>query len=111
MATIEMYKTFADYPNQTGINQIAYPVRDAILIVNPYFVVLIGILMVLTVGSYYAFASFVGRTRFFNSLLAASFSTSVISVFFSLAGWVTPIHVLTLIGLTVMSFALVIFYK
>jgi len=108
---VEMYKTYLDYPNQTGINQIFYPVRDAIQIINPYFVVLFGIFAILTIGSYYAFAAFIGRTRFFNSLLAAAFSTTVISYFFSLAGWVTPYHVLTFIGITVISFIMAIFYK
>ena len=100
-----------DYPNQSGINQIVYPVRDAIPIANPFFIILIGIFFVLTVGSYYAFASFIGRTRFFNSVLAASFATTVISFYFSLAGWVSPLHVLTFIGITVLSFMLTIFYK
>lgn len=111
MANIEMYKTYLDYPNQTGINQIAYPLRDAIQIINPFFVILFGLLSVLTIGSYYAFAAFIGRTRFFNSLLAASFATTVISYFFSLAGWITPYHVLTFIGITVISFIMTIFYK
>lgn len=111
MTEIPMYKTYTDYPNQTGINQIAYPLRDAILIINPFFVILFGIFSVLTVASYYSFATFTGRTRFFNSLLASSFATTVISFFFSLAGWVTPYHVLTFIGITVISFILVIFYK
>jgi len=111
MPDIVQYKTYLDYPNQTGFNQIAYPLRDAIQIINPFFIILFGLFAVLTVGSYYAFASFVGRTRLFNSMLAASFSTTVVSFFFSLAGWVTPYHVLTFIGITVISFILVIFYK
>jgi len=108
---MEMYNTYLDYPNQTGINQIAYPLRDAIQIINPFFVILFGLFAVLTVGSYYAFAAFIGRTRFFNSLLAAAFSTTVISYFFCLAGWITPYHVLTFIGITVISFIMTIFYK
>ena len=111
MVDIVKYKTFADYPNQTGFNQIAYPLRDAITIINPFFVILFGLFTVLTVGSYFAFANFIGRTRFFNSLLAASFCTTVVSFFFSLVGWVTPYHVLTFIGITVISFILTIFYK
>jgi len=111
MVDITKYKSYVDYPNESGFNQIAYPVRDAILIVNPFFVILFAILVVLTIGSYYAFAAFVGRTRLFNSLLASAFSTTVISFFFSLAGWVTPLHVLTFIGITTISFALAIFYK
>jgi len=111
MADIAMYNTYLDYPNQTGINQIAYPLRDAILIINPFFVILFGLLLVLTIGSYYAFAAFIGRTRFFNSLMAAAFSTTIISFFFSLAGLITPYHVLTFIGITVISFIMATFYK
>lgn len=111
MANITMYKTYLDYPNQTGINQIAYPLRDAIQIINPFFVILFGLMTILSIGSYYAFVAFTGRTRFFNSLLAASFSTTVVSYFFSLVGWITPYHVLTFIGITVMSFIMTIFYK
>ncbi len=108
---MDMYNTYLDYPNQSGINQIFYPVRDSILIINPFFVILFGIFAILSIGSYYAFAAFIGRTRFFNSLLAAAFSTTVISFMFSLAGWVTPYHVLTFIGITVVSFIMTIFYK
>lgn len=111
MADIVKYKTYLDYPNQSGINQIAYPLRDAITIMNPFFVVLFGLFVILTVGSYFAFASFVGRTRFFNSILAASFATTVVSFFFSLAGWITPYHVLTFIAITILSFIMTIFYK
>ena len=111
MVNLPMYNTSAAYPNQSGINQIAYPLIDAIKIINPFFVVLFGVLAVLTIGSYYAFAAFVGRTRLFNSLLASAFATTVISWMFSLAGWITPYHVLTFIGITVLAFILTIFYK
>ena len=111
MAHIPRYKTFADFPNETGFNQLAYPVRDAILIVSPFFVMLLGIFVVFSIGSYYSFASFVGRTRYFNSFLASGYVTTIISFFFSLAGWVTPLHVLTWIGITALFFALTIFYK
>ena len=111
MVEIELYKTYADYTNQSGFNQIAYPLRDAILIMNPFFVMLFGLFAILTVGSYYSFASFVGRTRFFNSVLASSFSTFVVSIFFALAGWITPYHTLTFIGITVLTFIITIFYK
>ena len=108
---VELYKTYADYPNQEGINQIAYPLRDAIIIANPFFVMLFGLLLILTVASYFAFVSFAGKTRFFISLLTSSFVVTIISYFFSLAGWITPYHVLTFIGITVTAFALTIFYK
>ena len=111
MADIAMYKTYLDYPNQTGINQIAYPLRDSITIINPFFVILFGVMSVLTVGSYFAFVKFSGKTRFFNSILAASFSTTIISFFFALSGWVTPIHVLTFIGITTIAYIATIFYR
>ena len=108
---ITMYNTSSAYPNESGFNQLAYPLIDAIIIVNPFFVVLWLVMLILTISSYYAFAQFIGRTRFFNSLLAASFSTTVIAIFFSLAGWVTPSHVMTFIGITVLSYILTTFYK
>ena len=108
---VDLYNTYADYPNETGINQITYPLRDAILIINPFFVVLFGIFAVLTVASYYAFATFTGRTRFFNSLLASSFSTTVVSFLFALAGWITPYHTLTFIAITTLSLIALIFYR
>lgn len=108
---ITMYNTSTAYTNQSGINQIAYPLRDAILIMNPFFVILFGLMSVLCVASYYSFAAFTGRTRFFNSILAGAFSTTVVSFFFSLAGWITPIHVLTFIGITVLTYIITIFYK
>lgn len=111
MPNITMYKTLSDYPNQTGFNQIAYPLRDSILIMNPFFAVLFILLIILTVSSYYAFTAFSGRTRFFNSLLASSFATFTVSVFFSLAGLVTPFHTLTFIGITVLTYIITVFYK
>jgi len=62
---MDMYNTYLNYPNQSGINQIVYPLRDAIIIINPFFVILFGIFAILSVGSYYAFAAFIGRTSFF----------------------------------------------
>ena len=111
MADIEMYKNFADYPNATGIYKILYPVRDAIPIMNPFFVILIGFFLVATVGSYYTYIGLTGRARLFNCLLASSFSTFVISIFFSLGELVTPYSVLFFIGVTIISLALAIFYK
>ena len=111
MTTIPKYNTYVDYPNQTGFNQIAYPLRDAILIINPFFVVLFGLFSVLTVASYYTFVSFVGRTRLFNSMLAAAFSTTIVSFFFSLAGWITPLHVMTWIAITILLYITAIFYR
>jgi len=109
--SIELYNTSADYANQSGFNQIAYPLRDSIAIINPFFVILFGLLVVLTIASYYAFVTFTGKTRYFNSILASSFSVTVISIFFSLAGWITPLHVMTFIALTVVSYLATIFYK
>lgn len=109
MATL--YPTYSDYPNATGFNQIVYPLRDSILIVNPLFVILMTLMIILTVSSYYTLSQFTGRTRYFNSLLASSFVTFIVSVFFSLAGWITPYHVLTFIGITILSYILTVFYK
>ena len=111
MVNIPMYKTYLDYPNNSGIYRILYPVRDSIPIFNPYFAILIGFLLVGTVASYYTYFGLSGRGSFWNSLLASCFSTTVISIFFALARLVDPYSVLTLIALTVISFAIVIFYK
>ena len=111
MSELTLYKTYLEYGNETGIYRILYPVRDAITIINPYFVILLGFLAVAWGGSYYAEISLIGKSRFFNSFLAASFGTFVISVFFAMAELVTPLVPLTFIGLTVLAFAIVIFYK
>ena len=111
MVNIDMYKTYLDYDNTTGIYRILYPVRDAIPVVNPYFVILIGFLLVATVSSYYTYIGLTGRSRLLNSLLASCFATAVISIFFAMAELIGPYGVLTFIGLTVISLALVIFYK
>ena len=111
MVNLTLYKTLKDYPNETGINQIAYPLRDSIIVANPFFIMLFGLFLVLTVASYYSFVAFSGRERYFNSLLASSFATTVISMFFSLAGLIDPYGVLTFIVITVVSLALVIFYR
>lgn len=108
---IPRYNTYTSYPNESGFNQIAYPIRDAIPIINPFLVMLFGIFFVLSVSSYYVFTNFSGKARYFNSILSASFATTVISVFLALAGWITPYGVLIFITITVISFALVIFYK
>jgi len=105
------YKTITDYPNATGFNQIAYPVRDAVAMINPFFVGLVGLMLVLIVASYYTFINLTGKTRIFNSVLASSFVTFVISIFFAMAELITPYHVLMFIGLSVLSLILTIFYK
>lgn len=111
MVDLPMYKTYLDYGNQTGIYRILYPVRDATTIINPFFAILIGFLMVALAGSYYSEITLIGKSRFFNSFLAASFSTFVVSVFFAMAELVNALIPLTFIGLTILSLALVIFYK
>jgi hypothetical protein len=108
---IDKYPTYADYPNQTGFNQIVYPIRDSIIIINPFFIILFGLLLILTVSSYYIYNSLSGKTRIFNSILASSFVTTVISFFFALAGWIDTSHVLTFIGITIVSIFMVIFYR
>jgi hypothetical protein len=111
MVNIPMYKTYLDYPNNSGIYRILYPVRDSIPAINPYFVILIGFLLVATISSYYTYFGLSGRGRFWNSLLASCFATTVVSILFSLAQLINPYAVLTFIALTVISFAIVIFYK
>lgn len=111
MANISLYKTYTNYSSEQGFNQLAYPVRDAITVINPFFVMLVGVLVAFWAGSYYAFTRLSGKTRIFGSLLASSFSITVISFFFSWAEWITPYHVLTFIGITVLSLILTIFYK
>jgi hypothetical protein len=111
MATVAKYKTLTDYPSEQGFNQLLYPVRDALAFINPYFVILMGIWMVFTVAGYYNYVALSGKTRIFNSLLASSFSVMVLSMFFALGELVSPYVVLTFIGITAVSFALVQFYK
>lgn len=111
MANVSLYKNFADYPNASGVYKILYPVRDAVPVINPYFVILIGFLLVATTGSYYTYFSLSGRSRLFISLLAASFCTTIISYFFSLGNLISPYGVLTFIAITILSLVLTIFYK
>ena len=111
MANLTLYKTLADYPNETGINQIAYPLRDSIAIMNPFFGMLFVILIALTSASYYSVIGLTGKGRFFNSLLASSFVVMVISFFLAFAEWITPYHSLFFIGAFVISYALNSYYK
>ncbi len=111
MADIVLYKSYLDFPNETGIYRILYPVRDAITVMNPYFVILMGFLLVALSGSYFSELTLIGKSRFFNALLAASFGTFVISVFFAMSNLVTALVPLMFIGITVLALALVIFYK
>ena len=111
MVDIVKYKTYADYDNVTGIYKILYPVRDAITIINPYFVSLFGFMLVLIIASYFSSIGLTGRSRLFNSVLASSFVTFVISIFFALAGLITPYSVLFFIAVTILSLGLIIFYK
>ena len=105
------YNTYADYPNASGIYKILYPVRDSIPIVNPFFIILFGFLLVATVSSYNVYISLTGRARFFNCLLASSFATFIVSIFFAMGRLVDAYTPLLFIGITVISLALAIFYK
>ena len=111
MVTIDRYKTYVDYPEANGFYKILYPLRDAISVINPFFVVLFGFMIMLTVSSYFAYISLTGKERFFNCLIASSFSTFIISIFFSLGELVSPYVVLFFIGTTVLTFILSIYYK
>lgn len=111
MADIALYKTYADYPEATGAYKILYPLRDAVPIMNPFFVILMGFMLVATVGSYYTYIALTGRAKLFNCLLASSFATFIISIFFSLGRLVSPYVVLTFIAITIINLALTIWYK
>ncbi len=111
MPDITLYQNYQDYPNASGVYKILYPLRDSITIINPFFVILMGFLLVATTGSYYTYLALTGKERFFNCLLASSFATFMISIFFSLGELVTPYHVLTFIGITIISLSLAIFYR
>ncbi len=105
-----LYKNYADYPNASGVYKILYPLRDS-MPMNPFFIILMGFLLVAMTGSYYTYLSLTGKERFFNCLLASSFATFIISIFFSLGELITPFHVLIFIGITIISLSLVIFYR
>lgn len=109
---ITRYKTFSDY-NGTSVSMVQFlmPLRDAVQIINPYFVILFGLLIVLTTASYFTYNLLTGKTRFFNSLLASSFAVFVISVFLSFTALITPYHTLMFLGITVLSYILVTFYR
>ena len=111
MVTITPYKTFADYPDADGFYKILYPVRDAISVMNPFFVILMGFLLVATTASYYTYALFTGRDRFFNCLLASSFGTFMVSIFFAMGELVNPYTPLLFISTTIISLSLAIFYR
>lgn len=111
MVEIVKYKTYLDYSNESGIFRILYPVRDAIPVLNPYFAILFGFLLVLTVSSYYTYLEITGRTRLLNSLLASSFATTIVSFFFALAQLISPYAVLTFIAITIISYGMLVFYR
>ena len=111
MANIPMYNTINDYPNVSDVNKILYAVRDSIPFFNPFFIILFGTFLVFTIASYYAQIKMIGNQRFFNSLLAGSFSTFLISMFFSFLELITPFHVMIFIAITVIALALASFYR
>lgn len=111
MTDIVKYKSFIDYPESSGVYRILYPIRDSIVALNPFFVILLGFMLIATTASYFASITISGKSRLFNSLLAASFSTFVISIFFVIPSLITVYHVLFFLGFTVLSFGLVIHYR
>ena len=111
MVDVALYKTYADYPNSTGVIRIAYALKDAVPLFNPFFAILLGFYAVITIASYYTYTTYSGKTRFFNSLTVAGFVTFIVSMFFALAGFISPYGVLFFIAVTTLSFALLIFYK
>lgn len=111
---IEKYKTIADFRsagNVSDVNSLLYSVRDSIPFFNPYFIILFGIFMVFTISSYYAQIKIIGNQKFFNSMLAGGFSTFLIAMLFSLVELVTPLHVFTFIGISLIALILASFYR
>lgn len=112
LAAIPMYKTIKDYgTNVSDVNKFLYAVKDSAAFFNPFFMILFGIFMVFTIASYYAQIKLVGNQRFFNSLLAGSFSTFLISMLFSFSELVTPLDVMFFVAIAVISFAVLWFYR
>ena len=109
---IPMYKTLTDYQsNSSDVNSLLYAVRDSIPFFNPFFIILFGIFLVFTISSYYAQIKIVGNQKFFNSMLAGSFGTFLISMLFSFAELVTVLHVMMFIAISLISLILASFYS
>lgn len=112
LATIPMYRTISDYgSNVSDVNKFLYSVKDSAPFFNPFFIILFGIFLVFTISSYYAQIKLIGNQKFFNSLLAGSFSTFLISMLFSFSELVTPLDVMFFIAISVISFAVLWFYR
>lgn len=108
---VNLYNTAADYPNATGFLKILYPLKDAILVVNPFFFILHVVLIVLSISSYYLFTNMTGRTKYLASINASAFITFIVSVFFALADLISAYQVLYFLAILAMAFAFLIFYK
>lgn len=112
LATIPMYKTINDYgSNVSDLNKFLYSVKDSATFFNPFFIILFGIFLVFTIGSYYAQIKLIGNQKFFNSLLAGSFSTFLISMLFSFSELITPLEVMFFVAVSAISFAILWFYR
>jgi len=111
MPTIDKYKTIADYTNVSDVNKMLNAVNDSVTFFSPFFVILFGIFLAFMTASYYSQIKLLGNQRFFNSMLAASFTTFLVSILFSLLGLITPLHVMTFIAISVISLALCAFYR
>ncbi len=112
LASIPMYTTIKDYGNNVSdVNKLLYSVRDSAPFFNPFVIILFGILFVFVIASYYAQIKLIGNQRFFNSLLAGSFSTFIISMLFSFSGLITALDVMLFIAISVIAFGIAWFYR
>ena len=111
MPEVSLYKTAADYPDANGFLKIMYPLKDAILLVNPFVVLIFGILFVLSMGSYFTFNNMTGKTRFLAAFAAGSFIAFIVSTLFALANLITPYDVIYFIAFLGVATALLIYYK
>lgn len=106
------YKTFTSYgDNVSNMNKVLYSLRDSSAVMNPFVIILFGIFFVLSTSSYYMLTKINGQQRFITSVVAGSFSTFLVAVMFALGGLVAPSAVFLFIGITVLFFMIMIFYK
>ena len=112
MVAIPMYRTINDYgDNISDVNKYLYAIRDSTIVYNPYFLILFGIFVVFTVSSYYAQIKLLGNQRFFNSFLAGSFSTFLVSIFFAMGEYINILDMMFFIAVSGIAFALCWFYR
>lgn len=113
MVEIEKYNTITSvvYENVSDVDKLFFSVRDAIPFLNPFFIMLFGVFLALSFASYYVQLRLVGNQRFFNSLIAGSFGTFLISILFSLMELISPLHVMIFIVISVIAYTLATLYR